>query len=211
MKKTTSKPLSKKSIDDVKKCLPKAAKKLSRTPTDSGREKLVAMSSEDFDEMMCKKFPQIFIERNKPMSETCMCWGFDVGRGWYPLLLDLCEKIDFVCKSGGGVIHVVVGQVKSKYASLRFYWHTSPVDPDKKFSPEEEAIANKVYGVIDDLVNHAVDVSSRTCEECGDRGELLVLHSWHFTLCKKHAEEHQQKAASDAKRWEIKDDKLKDQ
>ena len=204
MKKPTTKALSKKSLKDVNACLPKKAKKIlnPQEAADAERERLVSMSREEFDEMMCKRFPLIFIDRTKPMSETCMCWGFDVGQGWYPLILDLCRKMDFVCKSGGDVIHVVADQVKEKFASMRFYWHTALVDKEaKELSPAGQENANMVYEVVDDLVNHADEVSGRTCEQCGDYGEHRVHGGWHVTLCNKHDEERRKKIEADMKKW----------
>ena len=56
--------------------------------------KLIKMPNKSFDKFMCEKYPQIFQDRNKPMSVTAMCWGFNVGKGWNELLHNLCEKID---------------------------------------------------------------------------------------------------------------------
>lgn len=42
------------------------------------------------DNTLCEKYPEIFRDRHAPSSETCMCWGFDCGDGWYPLIDALC-------------------------------------------------------------------------------------------------------------------------
>jgi hypothetical protein len=47
------------------------------------------------DEYLCKTYPQIFADRNKPMTETCMCWGFDCGDGWFFLIDQLCSSIRY--------------------------------------------------------------------------------------------------------------------
>ena len=39
------------------------------------------------------KYPKIFGDRTKPMTETCMCWGLEVGDGWYDLIDILCEAL----------------------------------------------------------------------------------------------------------------------
>jgi hypothetical protein len=145
--------------------------------TEEGKT-LIAMSNEEFDKMMCKKFPDIFSERNKPMNMTCMCWGFSIGQGWYPLVLNLCKEIDFVCKLTG--CKVIAVQVKEKYASLRFYWN---MQGSKKMSEDD---SNLAYDVISALVSNASSESSRTCEICGNYGETFILCGWHSTLCKEH-------------------------
>jgi hypothetical protein len=45
------------------------------------------------DEYLCKKYPKIFIDRDKGMDESCMHWGLAVGDGWFYLIDTLCENI----------------------------------------------------------------------------------------------------------------------
>ena len=39
------------------------------------------------------KYPKIFAQKNLPMSESLVCFGFEHGDGWYDILDNLCEKI----------------------------------------------------------------------------------------------------------------------
>jgi hypothetical protein len=164
MKKKTSKK-----VEEQVKFVDKAAE----------NKALVAMSNEEFDKMICKKFPDIFCERHSPMSMTCMCWGFSIGQGWHPLVFNLCKRIDLVCRLTGCKVTAV--QVKEKFASLRFYWN---MQGSKKMSQEDTDIA---YDVISNIVSHADFESSRTCEECGEDGKTRIFNGWHSTLCKEHA------------------------
>ena len=41
---------------------------------------------QELDEELCKKYPKIFKDRHAPMTETAMCWGFDIGDGWYQII-----------------------------------------------------------------------------------------------------------------------------
>ena len=45
------------------------------------------------DEYLCKKYPKIFVNRNKRMDESCMHWGLDVGDGWFYIIDCLCSNI----------------------------------------------------------------------------------------------------------------------
>lgn len=45
------------------------------------------------DETLCATYPKLFVNRHAPMQETCMCWGFDVGNGWYNIIDKLCGNI----------------------------------------------------------------------------------------------------------------------
>jgi len=47
----------------------------------------------ELDELLCKKYPKMMVNRNKNMQETCMCWGFECGEGWYNILNQLMGNI----------------------------------------------------------------------------------------------------------------------
>lgn len=66
------------------------------------------------------KYPIIFQDRNKPMTETCMCWGVDTGDGWYNLIDKLCSELMYISKKHDVII--IADQVKEKYGTLRFYY-----------------------------------------------------------------------------------------
>ena len=48
---------------------------------------------EELDKKLCETYPKMMVDRNKPMTETCMCWGFECGDGWYDLLNHLMSGI----------------------------------------------------------------------------------------------------------------------
>jgi hypothetical protein len=95
------------------------------------------------------KYPKMFGDRTKPMTETCMCWGLDVGDGWYNLIDVLCEALTYTYSTSVKVDEedgkrlgikpykseaedgyyfsveppqIIVTQVKEKYGTLRFYY-----------------------------------------------------------------------------------------
>ena len=103
----------------------------------------------ELEEKIFNKYPKIFGDRTKPMTETCMCWGLDVGDGWYDLIDILCESLTYTYttsievdeedgkrlgikpyKSEVGDSYyftveppqVIATQVKEKYGTLRFYY-----------------------------------------------------------------------------------------
>lgn len=47
----------------------------------------------EHDDYLCQKYPKIFADRYKPMIETCMCWGFEHGNGWFNIIDQLCANI----------------------------------------------------------------------------------------------------------------------
>ena len=126
---------------------------------------------EELDELLCKKYPKIFVNRNAPMTETAMCWGFDCGDGWFNIIDRLCSQIQWHLDHNAEkeTPQVVAAQVKEKYGTLRFYY-----DGGDRF--------------IDGLESMAESMSAVTCEVCGNPGKT-VGGGWVRTLCKTHAEE----------------------
>jgi hypothetical protein len=47
----------------------------------------------ELDKLLCEKYPKMMVNRNKNMQETCMCWGFECGDGWYNILNQLMGNI----------------------------------------------------------------------------------------------------------------------
>ena len=95
------------------------------------------------------KYPKMFGDRTKPMTETCMCWGLEVGDGWYDLIDVLCEALTYTYSTSVQVDEedgkrlgikpykwelennyyfsveppqIIATQVKEKYGTLRFYY-----------------------------------------------------------------------------------------
>jgi len=48
---------------------------------------------QELDEYLCKVYPKMMVNRNKDMMETCMCWGFECGDGWFQILNQLMGNI----------------------------------------------------------------------------------------------------------------------
>ena len=65
---------------------------------------------EQLDKQLCEKYPKIFANRHKGMHETCMCWGFTHGDGWFNIINALCANIQ----------HHVDWERKQRANALRF-------------------------------------------------------------------------------------------
>lgn len=48
---------------------------------------------DDLDKGLVERFPKLFRDRYAPMSQTCMCWGFEHDDGWYNIIEMLCANI----------------------------------------------------------------------------------------------------------------------
>ncbi len=125
--------------------------------------------SPELDAKLCAAFPLLYADRNKPMRETCMCWGFEHGDGWFSIIWDLSEKLERMIAAldpadfpeGYGLPRA--SQVKEKYGTLRFYMTASTDE-------------------MEDAIREAEKLSARTCERCGAPGSLRG-RGWLSTRC----------------------------
>jgi len=114
-------------------------------------KKFLVMKPEEFDKYMCETYPNQFNQRKLSMSETCMCWGFCIGKGWYYYLDQLCNKLDLIQKTTG--IKVSWSQIKEKFASGRFYNNIHFGCP-LIFKPSKYKIINTINFTLTDFINN---------------------------------------------------------
>lgn len=119
----------------------------------------------ELDDALCRDFPLTFRDRHASMQVTCMCWGFDVGDGWEPLIRRAAEKIEaeILKMPEDQRAEVRASQVKEKFGTLRFYM-TAQNDE------------------ITEAIREAEEASAHTCEKCGAPGEVNTS-GWRSTLC----------------------------
>jgi hypothetical protein len=156
---------------------------------------------EELDKKLCEKYPEIFAQRNGDMRETCMCWGFDCGNGWYNILDALCTNIQ--------------GHIDNRLLSIKWVekWNVNVSDPNfewpdywsdrvKRTVPEpvSQVVATQVkekFGtlrfyfmggddVIDGMVSMAESMSACMCEVCGAPATENQESGWIRTRCEEH-------------------------
>ena len=49
----------------------------------------------ELDELLCKRYPKIFRDRHGDMRITAMCWGFDIGDGWFNIIDKMCRNMQW--------------------------------------------------------------------------------------------------------------------
>lgn len=144
--------------------------------------------SPELDEKLTRKYPRIFAQRHLLPSQTAMCWGFDVGDGWFNLLDALCSVIQD---------HLDWENCEGKYESARM--HRPPEDDGTwcRVSQLEAAQVKEKFGGLrfyadggDEFAHAAIELaealSFRTCETCGSPGRPQ-RGGWIRTLCPEHA------------------------
>ena len=132
-----------------------------------------------------KEFDELFKDRDSSMQETCMCWGLDCGDGWYNILLALCQTIKNIERNHKG-LKVVADQVKEKYGTLSFYYHTTGelVKTDYAGYSNVESLAARFDDMVEGAVWMSESLSSVTCEVCGNPGKLNA-NGWYAVRCKE--------------------------
>jgi hypothetical protein len=145
---------------------------------------------------LCVKYPEIFRDKNAPMQQTAMFWGFECQDGWYALIDGLCEHLmrpvnqareavghaeivdsvsDNAAKYRAKLAELetqipVAMQVKEKFGTLRFYAYN----------------CNDTQEMI---IEFAESLSARICEDCGATQTVKTYREgWHRTLCDACAE-----------------------
>ena len=124
---------------------------------------------EELQDALYEKYPDIFVQKDLPMHQTCMCWGIDTCDGWYKIIDALCQRIKwYVAYHPEAKVQAV--QVKEKWGQLSFYYNGG-----------------------DDYIEGAVDMactmSGFTCEFCGAAGKVRKL-GWVRTLCDSCHDNH---------------------
>ena len=142
--------------------------------------KMIAMSSEEYDQFMCKRFPQFFAQRNQSQMETCMCWGFEIGNGWYPVLFELCKRLEVLCTPYN--IALEFEQIKEKFGSARFYYSLG-LSEAKIDTPEATETLSVVNETIRDLVSEYENKCDKICAMTGRYYKHKISTGWVYDIC----------------------------
>lgn len=146
----------------------------------------------ELDEKLCKDFPSLYRDRNGDMRTTAMCWGFDVGNGWFELIYGLSNYINDALTSKmwnsngehvSGLI-LVTTQVKEKYGTLRYYYR---FEEDKTIEITDKEYSKEVAMKVEGAIEFAERLSAHICEECGGPGGIRE-GSWLVVRCNDHSD-----------------------
>jgi len=125
--------------------------------------------SPELEQKLIEKYPSLFRDKDKPPTESLMCFGCACGDGWYDLLDKTFSRIMAIDTKK----EVVLVQVKEKWGALRIYFD----------HPSE------LYDKVIDILDLAELESIYICENCGSMENVQRNGSWIKYLCKDCAEE----------------------
>ncbi len=135
--------------------------------------------NKELELQLVAKYPKILQNYGGDKMVTCLHWGIETDGGWYDLLDKCMEKMQFICDVTK--CQVVADQIKSKFATLRFYYHTEHNEISSVFE-------STINAIITDIVQGAYKRSCNTCEVTGTSGYACVPrdgNGWYRTLCKE--------------------------
>lgn len=127
----------------------------------------------ELQERIYKEFPNMFAGRKLPLTQSLMCFGLEIGDGWFDLIRKTCKKIKPLTVKDEDFRF---NQIKEKFGELRMYTETYIEE-------------------VEDIIDEATEKSLKICETCGKPGKLRETKShWFLTACdkcyKEYKEEH---------------------
>lgn len=168
-----------------------------------------------YDKYLVKKYAPLYQDRNASMTHTAMCWGFEVGNGWFNIIDTLSTQL---CNEWLFAKHDydrVAGRVgERRYPHLDTDEHEwNPIITEEmvagfkaKMDEEAEKVPTAVqvkekFGGLRFYVHGATNeqhaairlaeaLSYRTCEVCGKPGKPNKDGGWISTRCKEHRSEY---------------------
>ena len=92
---------------------------------------------QELDEYLCKVYPKMMVNRNLHMTETCMCWGFECGDGWFPILNQLMCNIQ----------HHIDWRVRQREVAIKFNEMTTQLKAGDStlFDEDMKDVINQEY------------------------------------------------------------------
>ena len=103
---------------------------------------------QELDKLLCEKYPKMMVNRNKNMQETCMCWGFECGDGWFNILNQLMSQIqhhiDWKEKQRAGAIKYNEMAAQAKAGNFDLFEETMKALPNDEY--KEKRLGEIVAG-----------------------------------------------------------------
>ena len=135
--------------------------------------------NEELELQLIAKYPDILKLYKEPISETCMGWGMECDDGWYNLLDECLEELEYLChkfSTEDRKVEIRAEQIKEKFGTLRFYTTI------ENATELERKILNRV-------IDNAETDSANICEVTGNNGKFCKSNTtrWYKTLCREEA------------------------
>jgi hypothetical protein len=108
----------------------------------------------ELEQVLFTRYPKLFCQHNKSMTETSMCWGIQCEDGWFDLINSMCRMLQFHIDNNGHK-QIEFTTIKEKFGTLSVY---------------HQGADNYLEGVIAMVENMSYNV----CEQCGTWDETVA-------------------------------------
>lgn len=133
------------------------------------------MTNEEFDHFIYMRFPDMMQNRKKTVFESCLGRGFEINKGWYFLIYDMCLHLEEIQKKIG--VLTIFDQIKEKFATGRFYFHCVNLT---NLSSED---FQKWESIITMIVSHFEYSCGKTDEITGEYiSKPLIVNNWYYAM-----------------------------
>src|SRR6266403_891692 len=86
----------------------------------------------ELTQRLVQRFPVLYQDYTSPMSQTCMCWGFDHGNGWFEIIWQLSLAIEEELQYSWLRKHRFLFKKSCSRSWNKFIYRLSPVRLDKQ-------------------------------------------------------------------------------
>ena len=175
----------------------------------------------EYDEWLCKNFPKLYKDRKGNMKETLMCWGFEIGDGWYPIIKSLSYAIQgHIDNRTKNIRDAKKWNKQIKDPAWRPTWWGKSEDipvPKEVEQPVKQVTVVQVkekFGTLrfyydggDDIIHNYVSMaeimSGFVCDQCGAPAETGGK-GWVTTRCEPCIIQIEEERAAENAAWEAK-------
>lgn len=127
------------------------------------------VKDKNYEKYIIEKCSILYCMYNKPMTQTCMCWGFECNHGWFSIIDEMSSKLEALnlIYYPKYKVRIQADQLKQKFGHLTFYF--SVICEDTERTNEQAVIMTAMNSWADEIVRWAEDECYNTCEECGNQ------------------------------------------
>lgn len=115
-----------------------------------------------YQEYLYRRYPVLFRDKDKPLSESRMIEGIMCGSGWYHIINDTCQQLEFLSKRFGVVISFF--QIKEKFTVLNMNINEIRFNAPQPTRSEQDII----HDIVKRILHYAEWQSGLLCERCGE-------------------------------------------
>lgn len=123
---------------------------------------------EELEQKLVEKYPVLFRGKDKPPTESLMCFGCECSDGWFDIIQRVCGLITNHMRYRPECPPVEFVQIKEKFGTLRLYY-------------------NGGDEYVEGVCSMAEAMSDCVCEVTGARGSLCKAGTWLRTLSPEEA------------------------